>query len=228
MKRLLWAVSIPLTLDAVPPLFAVDADVSVRLVTRVEHDLLLTTGELSGVPEGMTVAQLSEYIEGDSRMIAIELRGRLPANGVLAVLDGVVLLGSKPFTPVAIDSLDFRFLSDVYDAEITKKDGSLTINGICNVGSARLVDVSGEFALRVAPNPITDNASVEMSLVEDGPVSLTLLNNNGQQVLTIINQEVQHGLWQIEFPVNQLPSGVYYLHLLTRTQSITAPVYVVQ
>lgn len=221
-------VSIPLTLDAVPPLFAVDADVSVRLVTRVEHDLLLTTRELSGVPEGMTVAQLSEYVEGNSRMIEIELRGRLPTNGVLAVLDGVVLLGSKSFTSVTIDSLDFRFLSDVYDAEITKKDGSLTINGICNVGSARLVDVSGEFALRVAPNPIADNAFVEMSLVEDGPVSLRLLNNNGEQVLTIINQEVQHGLWQIEFPVNQLPSGVYYLHLLTRTQSITAPVYVVQ
>ena len=221
-------VAIPLSVHAVPPLFAQDAEATITMQTRLHRDVFLPGEFARGELAGMTVQILSERVEGSSRVLEMELSGTLPSSGVLGTLNGLTLLGSVESTPVVIDSLSVRFHSDIYDAEIGKTDGELRIEGICFVGSARLVQTSGAFALLVAPNPVRDLVQVQMGLVEDGPTQLVLVNTAGKKVLTIIDGKVEKGQWDISFPVTDLPPGRYQLVLTTRTQMRASPLIILQ
>lgn len=221
-------VAIPLSIHAEPPLFVQDAAATITMQTRMHRDIFLPREFVGGEFTDMNVQILSERVEGVSRVFELELNGRLPSDGLLGRLEGIALLGSAESTPVVIDSLSVRFHSDIYDAEIMKRDGEFRLEGICYVGSARLVQSSGPFALLVAPNPVGEEAHIRLGLVEDGPTRLVLVNAIGEGVLTIIDGDVEKGQWDLRVPVADLPAGRYQLVLTTRTQMRSSPLLITQ
>lgn len=221
-------IGLPLSVTANPPNFARQAPVYIRVVGRMVNDVLLPNGILSETPDGLTARLLRQYIRGDDRLVELELTGTLPANGLLTTMEAIALLGSDSLSDVAIDTLDFRFLSDVFDGTVSSEDGSFRTLGLCYVGSARLVDATGTFALRTVPNPSQNHTEILLDLIEDGPTSLLLINEAGEEVMTLIEGEMGAGAWRITTSLEGIPSGLYRLHLVTRTQSLSAPLRVLR
>lgn len=221
-------IEMPLRITARPPGFIRGAQVSVRIVTRMVKDVLLPNGRLRGMPDGLSATLVRQYVRGDDRLVELELNGTLPSDGLLAVMESIALLGSDSVTALAIDTVEFRFLPDVYQAAIITDDGSFRTLGLCNVGFTRLVNSSGAFALRVAPNPAVDATEILLDIVEDGPAALQLVDEAGRQVALLLQGELTAGSWRLTLPLDTLPSGVYRLHLTTRTQALSAPLRVVK
>jgi len=80
--------------------------------------------------------------------------------------------------------------------------------------------------LRVFPNPATDKVNLELTLLEDVNLKLSLTNNFGQ---VILNEQLgKQGLGQRihTVDVSQLPTGVYQLQLSNNERSATMKVVV--
>jgi hypothetical protein len=72
-----------------------------------------------------------------------------------------------------------------------------------------------EYALHVAaPNPVTDTAYVAIDLTEANHVTLTLLNDAGVQVATLISANMAAGRHVGAYPMAALPNGEYKCKLI--------------
>jgi hypothetical protein len=79
--------------------------------------------------------------------------------------------------------------------------------------------VPDEFTLEQNyPNPFNPTTQIEFTLPEEGFVTLKIYNVLGQEVATLIqNQLTEDGTSEVEFDANRLSSGVYFYHLVLQT-----------
>ncbi len=63
------------------------------------------------------------------------------------------------------------------------------------------------------PNPFNPATTITFSLPSAGNVVLTVYNNLGQEVKTLIDENLAAGIHQVNFDAATLPSGVYYYKL---------------
>lgn len=88
-------------------------------------------------------------------------------------------------------------------------------------GSMIVFDIGGflrrSFIQAPVPNPVEGgSASITVGLAESGPTSLVLYDGKGNEVRRIIDEPlVPAGLAKVDADVRDLPSGVYYLRLVT-------------
>ncbi|MGE3802512.1 MAG: hypothetical protein AB7H80_15960, partial [Candidatus Kapaibacterium sp.] len=211
---------IPLYLQSDPQSFAVGAPVQLRLVVRFAADMLLPEDLDSLITGAQAFRLLSTRVEGKERLLELEVTGRLSEDGSLGEIPMLVLLGSRFTTPLAVEDFSFSFLSDLYEGEAEPVDGNFTALGWCAVGTPRLVDGTGAFGLKVLPNPVQNEARVQVDLVEDGGGTLLLLDESGREVLSLTLESAEAGSWLVRLPVAGLPAGAYSLLLQTPTQSV--------
>ncbi len=71
-----------------------------------------------------------------------------------------------------------------------------------------------EFALvQNYPNPFNPSTVISYSVAKDGPVTLKVFNNIGQQVAELVNRNQTAGIYSINFNASSLSSGVYFYTL---------------
>jgi hypothetical protein len=76
------------------------------------------------------------------------------------------------------------------------------------------VGVPAEFALdQNYPNPFNPSTKINFRLAADSKVSLKVFDVLGQEVMTLINNEMTAGSHQVEFDAVNLNSGVYFYKL---------------
>lgn len=63
------------------------------------------------------------------------------------------------------------------------------------------------------PNPFNPVTNIEFSIVESAFVNLVIFNALGQQVTTLVNQDLKAGSYKYDFNASNLPSGTYYYRL---------------
>jgi len=63
------------------------------------------------------------------------------------------------------------------------------------------------------PNPFNPVTNIEFSIVKGGFVNLVIFNALGQQVSTLVNQDLKAGSYKYDFNASGLPSGTYYYRL---------------
>nr|HMT11188.1 choice-of-anchor J domain-containing protein [Ignavibacteria bacterium] len=63
------------------------------------------------------------------------------------------------------------------------------------------------------PNPFNPVTNIEFSIVKGGFVNLVIFNAIGQQVTTLVNQDLKAGSYKYDFNASGLPSGTYYYRL---------------
>ena len=63
------------------------------------------------------------------------------------------------------------------------------------------------------PNPFNPATKIEFSLPKDGFVTLKIYNMLGQEVRTIISQNLNNGSYNVDFNASQLSSGAYFYKL---------------
>ncbi|HTX87727.1 MAG TPA: agmatine deiminase family protein [Bacteroidales bacterium] len=71
------------------------------------------------------------------------------------------------------------------------------------------------------PNPFTQSATVSYVLTESGPVRITVLNNMGQELLTLVNEEKAAGSYQVVFNGGDLPPGIYFYRITSGKTVLT-------
>jgi len=85
-------------------------------------------------------------------------------------------------------------------------DGTSTYSNVVEI----IVDMPKVFSLEQNyPNPFNPSTQINFSLAVDSKVSLKIFNILGQEVSTLLNNNMSAGSHQIMFNAANLPSGVY-------------------
>jgi len=63
------------------------------------------------------------------------------------------------------------------------------------------------------PNPFNPTTTIGFGIKEKSFVKVVILNNIGEEVAIVVNEEMESGFHQVEFTAANLPSGVYYYQL---------------
>jgi len=161
---------------------------------------------------GYTVSSTSVN-NGSLKGLQLQADGTtITGEGEAFILNCEALLGNNLVTPLTIDSSSIGFVStEVYPTK--SDDGVFTLYGACNI-AGRLVNVTGQVALQVASsNPVSDNSEVIFETVGEQHTKIAVYNNLGQQVHTLINQTVTSGVHSVNWNVNELAQGSYYIVL---------------
>jgi hypothetical protein len=97
----------------------------------------------------------------------------------------------------------------VYQSE-TINYNDLTTTGVGNENS-----LPKEFSLQQNyPNPFNPSTSIKFTIPESGFTTLKVYNILGNEVTTLISEELTQGSFSVKFDASELPSGVY-LYTLT-------------
>jgi hypothetical protein len=64
------------------------------------------------------------------------------------------------------------------------------------------------------PNPFNPVTNIEFDIAKTSPVKLIIYNSVGQEVTTLINQELKPGSYKYDFNADKLPSGAYFYRLI--------------
>lgn len=76
--------------------------------------------------------------------------------------------------------------------------------------------------LKVFPNPFKSGTNIHYSLPQTSNVTIKIVHVNGQEVSTLVNNNIQEkGQYQLDFKANNLSEGLYLLQLHTDTGLIT-------
>jgi hypothetical protein len=65
------------------------------------------------------------------------------------------------------------------------------------------------------PNPFNPTTSIRFSVPQTERVELAVFNLNGQQVATLVDQVLTSGVYDVQFGVPGLASGIYFYRLHT-------------
>ncbi len=85
--------------------------------------------------------------------------------------------------------------------------------------STELVDTPESFALRQNyPNPFNPSTTIEYSVSEPAPVTLTVYNVMGQQVATLVNETKSVGTYRVSWNATEMASGIYHYRLQSGNQ----------
>ncbi|MGE5681177.1 MAG: SdrD B-like domain-containing protein [Bacillota bacterium] len=81
-------------------------------------------------------------------------------------------------------------------------------------GIVRGPEIPAEFALQQNyPNPFNPTTTIEFAVPADGQYTLKVFNALGQEVATLLNEQIPVGYHMVVFDASRLPSGVYIYRL---------------
>ncbi|MBD3223442.1 MAG: T9SS type A sorting domain-containing protein [Caldithrix sp.] len=80
--------------------------------------------------------------------------------------------------------------------------------------------VPTEFSLEQNyPNPFNPTTTIDFSLLKGGNVALVVYNSLGQEIQTLVNEELSTGRYSVNFNGNGLSSGVYFYSIQVKSTS---------
>ncbi len=150
--------------------------------------------------------------------------------GVLAEFEFIAKLGDNLNTPLIID--EFVWLQpDDRTIRTVRKHGEFTLLGICREGDhPRLIVDNGVIArITAMPNPASAFVTIEFTTGEDGTARIHLVDGIGNQLATLLDQQVEATkIYQLGVDITTYSSGSYFLVLQTPTVVRTTPLIIQQ
>jgi hypothetical protein len=95
-------------------------------------------------------------------------------------------------------------------------NGTFTIDGVCKQGGDRLFEASNKLNMRIAQ--VSGVLTGELSLIEKGSTSVTMLDVLGNNVATLFSKFVDDENESFQFNISDMPEGVYFCVLRTPNQ----------
>lgn len=85
------------------------------------------------------------------------------------------------------------------------------------IGSSAISDAnpSEMDLIRILPNPVTDITNIHISISHDGICLLNIFDLNGKKIKSLLNRNINKGLYNVEFQSKDIPSGTYLVVLET-------------
>lgn len=75
--------------------------------------------------------------------------------------------------------------------------------------------------LNIAPNPVREIARIEYNVSNDGNVQITMVDGLGQLVAPLVSETHARGLYSMEFAVDNLTNGIYYIRYSNENTTVT-------
>lgn len=120
---------------------------------------------------------------------------------------------------------------------VTDGDGQELLNISGNWGAEQIVNFEVTHGvgieevlankLSIFPNPASNNAAIELNLVESNEVVIELVNTLGQKVFTYASA-MSAGLNKVELPVATLNTGLYYVNIKVANELMTEKLNIVK
>jgi hypothetical protein len=112
----------------------------------------------------------------------------------------------------------YRFVDvDLTAGNYTYRLKQVDFNGTYSYSDVVNVDVTSlpiQFELaQNYPNPFNPSTTIKFSIPQSSNVTLKIFNTLGQEVSTLINQNMESGVHTINFDASQLNSGIYFYRL---------------
>ncbi len=133
---------------------------------------------------------------------------------------GVAVIGQPRVRIAAGDSTELTFAVAVGDSMAELSSGlseAVTLYHAAGISSTSNV-VPEEFSLaQNFPNPFNPTTKINFSVPTKDHVTLKVFNMLGQQVATLVNSDMATGDYEVNFAADNLPSGIYFYTLQTRS-----------
>lgn len=175
-------------------------------------DMGIGKNNLDGGPPYIDTMQVWVCVDQDPAAVVMKLQTirSLDSNNVftryafdLSAFNGqTVCIAFRYFMNTTADGL-LCYIDNVFV-------GNHSTIGIQQIGT----EVPNNFELKQNyPNPFNPVTNIEFSIVEAGYVNLVIFNALGQEVSTLVNQDMKAGSYKYDFNASGLPSGTYYYRL---------------
>jgi Leucine-rich repeat (LRR) protein len=161
-----------------------------------------------------------------------------PDSLVVARVPFRVVSGNTNITPLILEDIglgpDRRSLGQrkiFIDQPLTPTTATRSqfIAGVCEAGGLRLTTTARAVSLTaVSPNPVKDAAEISYAVREDGLVVLDLIDMQGKVMQTLVSADHAPGEYLLGMETRNLPSGTYFLRLITPTTIKTQKLHVVK
>jgi hypothetical protein len=122
---------------------------------------------------------------------------------------------------MAINQSD-TFGVDVTTIDATSRECDTTLTFICKSQTAGVHDASRYIEnVAVVPNPVTLDATIELTIRDQGRVHITLLDILGHEVADISNRIMSPGSYTLPLQMAGFQAGTYYLRIQTLAGIVT-------
>lgn len=78
------------------------------------------------------------------------------------------------------------------------------------------------------PNPFNPATKIKFEIPKLSNTKVTVFDILGKEVMTLVNEEITPGIYEIDFDGSKLASGIYYYNLITNNFSITKKMVLVK
>ena len=114
---------------------------------------------------------------------------------------------------------------------VRTQDGEVILDDLCREGGPRLFlrrENSPGIVAQVIPHPVSDNATVVLTVIERGPTTVHLIDVAGRVVQTLVDRELSPGRYLLPLDAHGIDIGSYTLTMRTRTQQVSNRISVVR
>ena len=208
-----------------------DNDIVTTSSSSNEVVLLKNLGNYSFADEEILVREARGFVvmdyENDGDKDIVTMNSRLETNGITVFLnDGLGNFTTREncYYPHA-DGVPWSIMASDFDLDgrtdiaITSTSDSLYIlynlgGGTVGINERETEEIPTTFSLsQNYPNPFNPSTTIKFSIPNGGLVTLAVYNILGEQIKTLINQEMPAGNHSVLFSANSLASGIYFYSL---------------
>jgi len=154
-----------------------------------------------------------------------------PSNGGTTSGSGTSSSGSNVIV-VATPNSGFIFTNWTEGGTVVSTSSSYAFSAsknralVANFTSATSIQQIGELPTRFSlsqnyPNPFNPTTTIHFNLPNKSMVQLSVYNSLGQEIVKLVNQELNIGIYSLSFDGSNLSSGIYFYQLRTENVSNT-------
>jgi hypothetical protein len=128
-----------------------------------------------------------------------------------------VTIGFVPGHGTTTEARNYRFVDAGLSAgSYSYRLKQVDFNGTFSYSDVVNVDVTGPLQFELSqnyPNPFNPSTTINFSIPQSSNVTLKIFNTLGQEVATLVNENMESGVHTINFDASALNSGIYFYRL---------------
>lgn len=111
--------------------------------------------------------------------------------------------------------------------ELPNPDQAIGVNNPCNNVTSTEAIAAGLAAIQLSPNPARDQVMIDFQLSQKNQVQLSLHSLEGRMIRQFPAQQLSQGLHQMQIPLGDINSGMYFVKMRTETGVVSRKLMVV-
>ncbi len=100
--------------------------------------------------------------------------------------------------------------------------------GVVSIQSLPETHTPDFYLLQNYPNPFNSRTSVFLTIPKHSQISLSIINSLGREVMPLINNNLESGTYKININMENLPTGIYFIYLLTPSFTQTRKIILIK